>query len=104
MGLETLPPNELELLRRCLAFIATTPLLEDEFETRLGISRSEVAAVLMRWPPKPDRITDLAVHNTLNELLRGLELTPEDWNEINGTRSEILQLESDWRAQASRHL
>jgi transposase len=98
MRSELLKSKQLDLLRRCLAFVATTPQLDDEFETRLGISRSELAELLMRWPGASETTLDLAISNTLNELANGLDLSAREWSELGATREEVSDLQKQWLA------
>ena len=96
MTFEFLSTKELEAVRGCLAFIARTPLLDGEFDTRLGISRPELAEIIMRWPAVSGELAELAISNTLNELLNGLDLSAAEWDQVGSTRGEVSDLHRRW--------
>ena len=103
MTVESLSPNTQALIRRTLAFIATTRHLDGEFETRMGVDRAELAAVLMRWPEVDDRADDspaaLAINNALNEVLNGLDLSVGDWDQLGASREQIKAAGAEWATQ-----
>jgi hypothetical protein len=45
---EQLTAEERELARRCVAYVVDSRELDDELETRLGVTRAEAAEVFMR--------------------------------------------------------
>jgi hypothetical protein len=88
------------LIRRVLAFIATMDHLDSEFETRIGVERGEVAALLMRWPHVDDQRDDspitVAINNALNEVANGLALSAEDWQQLGASRAEVEAAHARW--------
>jgi hypothetical protein len=96
MTLQSLSAKELDLLRGCLAFIARTPLLDGEFDTRLGITQSELAEIMVHWPAVSGELADIAINNTLNELLHGLHLSAAEWEQVGSTRDEVSDLYRRW--------
>jgi hypothetical protein len=100
MAVEDLSPNTQAVIRRALAFISTTRHLDGEFETRLGVDRGEIAKVLMRWPAVDDRVDDspaaLAINNALNEVVRALSLSGEDWQQLGASRADVEAAYAEW--------
>jgi hypothetical protein len=102
MPLQSLSAKELELLRGCLVFVARTPRLEGEFDTRLGITRSDLAEIIMRWPAVSGNIADRAIGNTLNELVNGLNMSAVDWGQVGSTHAEVSALHRRWLSTDAR--
>lgn len=100
MSVEALSSDTQTVIRRVLAFIATTTHLDGEFETRLGVERAELATVLVRWPALDDRRDDapatVAINNALNEVVNGLDLSAEEWRQLGATRLEVEAAYSQW--------
>jgi hypothetical protein len=100
MTIDTLSPQTQSVIRRVLAFVATTPELDGDFEIRLGVERAGVTAALMRWPAVDDRADDapatLAINNALNEVVNGLLLSAEDWLRLGTTRYEVESAIAEW--------
>jgi hypothetical protein len=100
MTVAALSPNTQALIRRALVFIATTRHLDGEFETRLGIDRAELAAVLMRWPVVDDQADDapaaVAINNALNEVVNGLDLSTDDWQQLGANRVAVETAYTEW--------
>ena len=100
MAIESLSPEAQAIIRRAIAFVATTHQLDGEFETRLGVERAEVAKVLMRWPAVDDHGDDapvtVAINNALNELVNGMDLSAEEWRQIGTTRGEVEAAYAAW--------
>lgn len=100
MAVESLTPESQALIRRALAFIATTSHLDGEFETRLGVERRELAEILIRWPAVDDSADGapgtVAINNSLNEIANGLALSAEDWTQLGATRSDVQRVFAEW--------
>ncbi|MDB4883282.1 MAG: hypothetical protein JWL95_2048 [Gemmatimonadetes bacterium] len=100
MAIELLSPDTQLTIRRTLAFISTTRYLDGEFETRMGIDRGEVAAVLMRWPAVDDHADDspaaVAINNALNEVVNGLALSADDWHQLGASRAAVEAAYAEW--------
>jgi hypothetical protein len=98
--------SEQALLRECLAFVATTRELSDEdFATRLGVDRSDLAAILLRWPgiDAADRQIWLTVHNALNEVATGLPISPHAWaGAFTAPRTSVAALLATWDSVAAQ--
>jgi hypothetical protein len=100
MAIEELNPATQTAIRRTLAFISTARHLDGEFETRLGVDRSDVAELLMRWPAVDDRYDEsraaIAINNALNEVVNALALSAEDWRGLGASRAEIAAAYAEW--------
>ena len=106
MAIESLSPEKQAIIRRALAFVATTHQLDGAFETRLGVERAEIATILMRWPAVDDRRDNapvtLAINNALNELVNGMELSAADWRQLGTTRAEVEAAYAAWNTARGR--
>ena len=102
MATESLTPDERALVRRCLALAVTTPELQGEFSTRLGVSRGQAAELLARWPAVDDRddasTAAIAINNALNEVANGLRLSSADWAALAASREEVVRVYDRWAA------
>ena len=100
MGVVHLDKKDQTLLRRCLTFASTTPLLDGEFSTRIGTSKAEFDAMLARWPEAGDVSDDsaatVAINNALNEIVHGLSLSARDLTTIGSSRGAIQALYFRW--------
>ena len=101
MTLKHLGSEDRELIRRCLATLINGEDLQGEFQTRLGVTESQVAELLMRWPDVDDRADDsvaaLAINNALNELLHGLGLSDiELQGRVGASHDRIANLYREW--------
>jgi hypothetical protein len=100
MTVESLSSAAQAVIRKALAFVATTRQLDGELETRLGVERGQLAEILMRWPSVSDQEDDtpatLAINNALNEVARGLDLSTEDWRQLDTTRAEVESAYVEW--------
>jgi hypothetical protein len=100
MAIEQLGPAAQDMIRRALAFISTTRHLDEEFETRMGVERGELAAMLMRWPRIDDRADDSpaarAINNALNEVVSGLPMSAEDWRHLGASRLDVEAVYAEW--------
>ena len=107
MTVEQLAVADQALIRRCLAFLIEARPLEGEFETRLGVTPGEVAALLMRWPDVDDTADDgpacVAISNALNEVAHGLALTPADWHQLGTTQADVHRVLARWATLRSWH-
>ena len=101
MTIESLTFETQTVIRRVLAFVSTTRQLDDDdFETRLGVDRGVLAAILMRWPAVDDRHDDspsaVAINNALNEVANGLDLSAEEWLQLGATREQVQSAYVEW--------
>ena len=100
MTVQSLSSETQAVMRRVLAFIATTRQLDGEFETRLGVGRTELARLLMRWPAVDDRSDDalatVAINNALNEVVNCLALSPDEWAQLGAGREEVRAAFTEW--------
>jgi hypothetical protein len=72
MALEHCTEEDRQIIQRCLRAAVEGPFFPEwEFQTLFGLTRAEVARVLLAWPDVDDRDeeVDLAVHNSLGNLL-----------------------------------
>lgn len=106
MTVESLSSDSQAVIRRVLAFISGTRLLDGEFETRLGVDRAHIAEALMRWPAVDDRADSSpgarAINNALNEVLNGMDLSEEDWLGLGATRSQAELAYAEWITSRER--
>jgi hypothetical protein len=102
MAFTKLDANDKELIRQCMVAIAEGPYIYDEeFQTKLGITRFELKQVLAQWPQLDDKSksskTYLAINNCLNEVLNGVAIPPNDWiHWFDDSRESINQVYSRW--------
>src|SRR5687768_14623473 len=94
MILELLHSEDGELIRRCLATLIDGGDLHGEFQARLGVTESEAAELLMRWPrvdvQDVNSPASVAIHNALNEMLNGLRLSDADFERRVGAKRSRL--------------
>jgi hypothetical protein len=92
---------EQEVVRRCLVAAVEGPFFPDwEFHALFGLERSEVAAVLGRWPDvaNQDQTAQLAINNSMNNLLGYPHGMPGAFREWLGVpEDELRQIFSKWR-------
>jgi hypothetical protein len=86
MAMKDLRGPDQDVIRQCVAAIAAGPFIDDdEFATRLGVSRATVQSLLAAWPHVDDGADDsdacLALNNSMNEVLHGLDIPPITWSE-----------------------
>ena len=100
MTIEWLTLETQTVMRRVLAFVSSTPQLDDDFETRLGVDRSVLAEILMRWPAVDDRGDNspsvIGINNALNEVDHGLDLSTEEWLQLGATRAQVASAYAEW--------
>jgi hypothetical protein len=96
-----LTERQRQLIGRCLKAIVDGPYIEDdaEFQTVMGVTREETASVQAAWPaPDPNGNTDLAVNNTLNNLLG---YPHGEWDELSRDADtnpgEVSKVLARWR-------
>jgi hypothetical protein len=101
MALALLDPEEREVIRRTMK--ATFRYFDFDFDTRLGVTRKKMRALLRAWPNADD--TDdhsdacLAINNSLNDLLHGAGISDNDAMEFIGVgRAEMLRVYHKWAA------
>jgi hypothetical protein len=99
--LERLSSEDREVIRRCLATLIDGNDLEGEFHTRLGVTESEVAELLMRWPSIDDRrknsLASIAINNAMNEMLNGLGLSDTELERrVGTTRDRLARVYHEW--------
>jgi hypothetical protein len=86
MAMKDLSAPDQDVVRQCVAAIAGGPFIDDdEFDTRVGISRATLQSLLATWPHVDDATDDseacLALNNSMNEVLHGLDIPPITWSE-----------------------
>jgi hypothetical protein len=88
MGLDTLTPDEREVVRRCLQAVAEGPFISDgDFPLLIGLSRDEAADVAAKWPAwnESEEAVHLALNNSMNSLLIWF-----GWQEEDPQAGEVL--------------
>lgn len=102
MAFSQLPQREKELIHECMVAIAQGPFLDEwEFQTRIGITRAELMAVLAEWPDfnyaSDGAMETLAINNCSNEILHGLFVSPCQWEQwFSGTKEELADAYQHW--------
>ncbi len=86
MAFEELSEHEREMIRQSINAILRGPFIEEaEFQTRLGIDRKQLRDVFACWPQLEDgedsSDTCLAINNSLNEVLYGVYISPNVWEQ-----------------------
>src|ERR1700736_1053947 len=95
---------EQEIVRRCLVAMLDGDFIDDwEFQTRLGLSRDALRAILKR--PELDNSSEeedvqLAINNCMNELLNGLSISSAEWDQwLPMPKQEVERTFIKWNAQ-----
>ena len=94
--------EEKESVRRALLAILNGDFIDDsEFQTRLGIDRTDLAAVADSYPNIDDKLDSsvetLSINNCLNELCFGLSISKDAWSQwLDVTRKELTELYAKW--------
>ena len=101
VALERLRSEDRELIRRCVAALVEGNDLQGEFQTRMGVTESEAAELLMRWPGVDDRDDNsrasVAINNAMNEMLNGLGLSDAELERrIGGDRGRLASVYHEW--------
>lgn len=105
MSPKSLSDEDKVAILQCMKAIAESQLIEDwELQTRLGLNREDLRAVISRWPNIDDSVTNsdafLAINNCMNEICNGVYVPPEEWNKwFTMTKSEILKSYHKWARQ-----
>jgi len=84
VAFEKLSTDEKEIVLNCMTAIYAGPYIEDwEFQTRLGVSRQELAKVISMYPDLVDEGDDstvsLGINNSMNEICHGVYIPPQEW-------------------------
>jgi hypothetical protein len=94
MMAELLHSEDGELMRRCLATLIEGGDLHGEFYARLGVTESEAAELLMRWPRLDVQDVNspalVALYNALHVMMNGLELSDADFERRVGVKRSRL--------------
>ena len=110
MALEKLDEREQKIILQAMKLILTEEnyIGDWEFQTRLGISRDELRQVIAEWPhlkdeddtdskDNPDLVRILAINNSLNEVLHGVDVSDADWAKwISEPREEVKRIYRAW--------
>jgi hypothetical protein len=104
MAFEKLNEHEQKIILQAMNLILTEEdyIGDWEFQPRLGISRDELRQVIAQWPhlqddddtdsrDNPDLIRVLAINNSLNEVLNGVDVSDADWQKWIGEPREEVQ-------------
>jgi hypothetical protein len=94
-----LSSEEREIVRRCLNAAVNGPFFPDwEFHALFGLTRAEVAAVLLAWPDSDHAgVQDIAVANSINNLLGYPHDDDASWNQYVGLPREVVaRLRTTW--------
>jgi hypothetical protein len=101
MGLNSLSPDERQVIFACLAAAAHGPFFDDdEFHTLFGLERHEVAAIAAAVPNIDDaeENVSLAINNSLNNLLGYPHNEEEAWASlIPASSAEVERIFEKWR-------
>ncbi len=84
MSLHNLPLESKSLLRRAVEVVYSLKVIEDiEFQTRIGLNRSEIYILLNTWNELTIDNLEFsiasAINNCCNELLFGVRFTEDQW-------------------------
>ena len=83
MSITDLSASEREMVFQCLRYILESDALDNDFHTRTGIDRWELADVISRWPEiedhSPEHTDYLAVNNCMNEVCHALHFPEMVW-------------------------
>ncbi|MBB4637363.1 hypothetical protein [Longimicrobium terrae] len=84
MYLTQLSSADQDVAFRCLRAIYEGPFLDEfDFQTRTGVERGRLPALLERWPAADDMDDEgddaLLISNAMNEIANGVRLTDEEW-------------------------
>jgi hypothetical protein len=109
MAFEKLTPKEQKTVLQCMQLILEEEYIGDwEFQTRLGITRDELRSVISEWPhlsdeddtdskDNPDLVRKLAINNSLNEVLHGVDVSDEIWSKwLDEPREEVKRVYRAW--------
>lgn len=97
--------QEGDLLRAAVQAACDEPFFDEaEFLTLMGLTRSEMRAVLERWPDDdPDHHRDQAVNNALVNLLGYPHREWDAWREFSdATPEDLARVYARWCAETGR--
>jgi hypothetical protein len=107
VDLRKLTNEESETLGACLRAAARGPFFPDwEFHALFGLQRDQVGAIADGWPKpaQPDGDVQLAVNNSLNNLIGYPHRCEKDWDAwIPVSRAELLRLFARWRCESPQN-
>ncbi len=104
MSLLNLSETEHDLALQCLKFFVHSNYFdEDEFVTRLGVTKTQLSAVISSFPSINDENPEgegfLALNNCFNELCNGFTLPPEEWRKwFAASRNALCLAYAHWRS------
>lgn len=110
MAFEKLNLREQKIVLQAMKLILTEEryIPDWEFQTRTGITRDELRQVIAEWPhlkddddkdskDNPDLVRILAINNSLNEVLHGVDVSDVDWAKwIVEPREEVKRVYRAW--------
>ena len=102
MAFTDLSKVEQETVLEVMKFIYTKQeyIGDSEFQTRTGITRPELEQVIHNWPSLNDSmlINQLAINNSFNEVLHGLNISDEVWTAwFSESRDKVREVYFKWR-------
>jgi hypothetical protein len=102
MALATLTEPEREIVRQCLACVASEEIIANdwEFPTLFGITFADLQRVAAQWPnvDESDEVVRLAINNSMNNLLGYPHGGTAKWSRfISVPPAEVLRLFCKWR-------
>jgi hypothetical protein len=101
MGLNSLSPEERQVVFACLHAAAHGPFFdEEEFHTLISLERHEVAAIASTAPDidDADENVTIAINNSLNNLLFYPHREEEAWQSlIPASPEEVWRIFEKWR-------
>ena len=105
MTISTLTDDEREVIRRSME--ATFEFFDGSFRPRLGVTPEKMKDILRRWPDidetSDDLTAQLAINNSMNDLLHGLGIKDEKALELIGVnRSEMRRVYKKWAANSGK--
>lgn len=88
--------------------MATFRYFDSDFHTRLGVTEAEMREILSRWPTVKNTVDvksfNLAINNSLNDLLYGIGIGDEEAIALTGAnREELSRIFSKWRLACDRN-
>lgn len=94
--------EDLQIIKECLDAAVRGPFFDDwEFDTLMGFTRDEIAAIAEAWPsfPEPDVQAD-AVTSVLGNLLGYPHGYERRWHEYcSATLEEIARVRARWHGE-----
>jgi hypothetical protein len=101
MSLQSLSPEERQVIFACLAAAAHGPFfVDEEFHTLIGLERDEVTAIAAAAPSIDDAVENvaIAINNTLVNLLSYPHHEDEAWESlIPASPTEVERILEKWR-------